>query len=334
MEPIIPTLRSLPRLDLLELLAVLCEPDSAREDETSEELADRLVSQLNRLLGIDPGDDALLERHVVSRLANGLKVDYDPTMSTAEIRLRLARQISDCVIEDLRPFVLVAVCVGWSDGRLSPEEIAVMDAALSRLKLLSRRRGELLALCAQPISAAQLSHVLTPIAGDDQKAWSVLALGWAVALADLETLPAEEETFFQLAAHLGVDRDRARALKELVARRFYDSLEDRLGSGRGPRPRALAQATMAAITAAELDSYLRARTGLKSLSLILSSPCRLSAGDWDSTDALDAMLDSDSWVGAPAVLAGALFLRRLGGDELSQHLLVLALTCLERSPQR
>ncbi len=43
------------------------------------------------------------------------------------------------------------------------------------------------------------------------------------------------------------------------------------------------------------------------------------------------MLDADSWVGAPAVLAGALFLRRLGGDELSQQLLVLVLTCLERT---
>ncbi len=331
MDLLIPTLRNLPRTDLVELLTVISGSTSVKEEDTRAALSDHLVKELFNLCGLPAVDEALLERHLVTRLANGLRIDYDPAMSTAEISSRLECHISDSVVEDLRPFIQVAVCIGWADGRLTPEEIAVMDAALSRLKLLSRRRNELLALCAKPISPVHLTEVLGEIGKDDQKAWSVLALGWAVALADMKTVPAEVETFHQLAGLLGVDQSRAEALQELVTRRFHDSLDDRQETTGGFQPRALAKATMAAITAAELDSYLQAATGLKSLSLILSSSFQVSSGPRDSMAALDAMLDADSWVGAPAVLAGALFLRRLGGDELSQQLLVLVLTCLERT---
>lgn len=329
MQPLIPTLRTLPRADLVELLTVLAEHTSVHEEDTVGVLSDRLVNELFTLCGLPAVDEALLERHLVSRLANGLRIDYDPAMGTEEISSRLEQYISDSVVEDLRPFIQVAVCIGWADGKLSAEEIAVMDAALSRLKLVSRRRNELLGLCAQPMSPAHLTDVLAEIGLDDQKAWSVLALGWAVALADMKTEPAEVETFFELARLLNVDRARAEALQELVSRRFADSLEDH--SAPGFRPRALAKATMAAITAAELDSYLHAATGLKSLSLLVSSTFSVVGGPRDSMAALDAMLDTNSWVGAPAVLAGALFLRRLGGDALSQKLLVLVLTCLERT---
>jgi len=331
MLPLIPTLRTLPRTDLVELLTVISGSTGVKEEDPDTALSGRLVSELFRLCGLPPVDEALLERHVVSRLANGLRIDYDPAMSTADITDRLERYISDSVVEDLRPFIQVAVCIGWADGRLAPEEIAVMDAALSRLKLVARRRSELLALCAHPITPDHLDDVLAEIGNDDQKAWSVLALGWAVALADMKTVPAEVETFHRLAELLGVDRSRAEALQDLVARRFHDSLDDRAGATTGFQPRALAKATMAAITAAELDSYLHAATGLKSLSLLLSSSFSVIGGSRDSMVALDAMLDANSWVGAPAVLAGALFLRKLGGDELSQQLLVLVLTCIERS---
>jgi tellurite resistance protein len=310
MVPLIATLRTLPRTDLVELLAVIADRVAVPDEDIDAALSDRVVEELFRLCGLPAVDEALLERHLVSRLANGLCIDYDPAEDTADIATRLEQYISDCVVEDLRPFIQVSVCIGWADGRLAPEEIAVMDAALSRLKLLARRRAELLALCSRPITADQMKDVLEAIVGDDQKAWSVLALGWAVALADMKTLPAELETFRQLAAHLGVAPPRAEALRELVTRRFEDSLQDRPHTTRGYQPGALAKATMAAITAAELDSYLHAATGLKSLSL---------------------MLDAESWVGAPAVLAGALFLRRLGGDELAQKLLVVVLTCLERT---
>jgi len=331
MVPIIPTLRSLPRTDLAELLTVISSGASIQPEDTDRALGDRLVNELFGICGLPPEDEALLERHVVSRLANGLRIDYDPAMSTEEITERLERHISDSVVEDLRPFIQVAVCIGWADGRLAPEEIAVMDAALSRLKLLSRRRSELLMLCSQPITPDHLKDVLADIGRDDQKAWSVLALGWAVALADMKTLPAEVDTFHRLAELLGVDRARAEALQDLVTRRFQDSLDDRAGTATGFQPRALAKATMAAITAAELDSYLHAVTGLKSLSLLLSCTYSVIGSPRDSMAALDAMLDADSWVGAPAILAGALFLRRLGGDEISQQLLVLVLTCLERT---
>ncbi len=333
MSSLIPTLRTLGRTDLVELLAVITGGSSVKEEDTDRALSDRLVNALFDLCGLPPVDETLLERHLVSRLANALHIDYDPAMSTAEITDRLMRHISDSVVEDLRPFIQVSVCIGWADGRLAPEEIAVMDAALSRLKLLSRRRSELLALCTRPITPDHLADVLQEIGHDDQKAWSVLALGWAVALADMKTVPEEVETFHQLASLLGVDRARAEALQDLVARRFHDSLDERPGAATGFQPRALAKATMAAITAAELDSYLQATTGLKSLALLLSSSFSVSGDPRDSMVALDAMLDANSWVGAPAVLAGALFLRRLGGDELSQQLLVLVLTCIERMRQ-
>jgi len=310
---------------------VITGSTGVKEEDTDTALADHLVHELFRLCGLPPVDEALLERHLVSRLANALHIDYDPAMNTADITDRLVSHISDSVVEDLRPFIQVSVCIGWADGRLAPEEIAVMDAALSRLKLLSRRRSELLSLCSRPITPDHLADVLAKIGRDDQKAWSVLALGWAVALADMKTAPEEEETFHRLAELLGVDRTRAEALQDLVARRFQDSLDERPDATTGRRHRALAKATMAAITAAELDSYLHATTGLKSLALLLSSSFNVSGGPRDSMAALDAMLDADSWVGAPAVLAGALFLRRLGGDELSQKLLVLVLTCIERT---
>jgi tellurite resistance protein len=331
MVALIPTLRTLPRTDLVELLTVISGIASVKEEDSDIALASRLVSEVFRLCGLPAGDEALLERHLVSRLANALHIDYDPAMGTADIAEKLERYISDSVVEDLRPFIQVAVCIGWADGRLAPEEIGVMDAALSRLKLLARRRSELLALCTKPITPDHLTDVLAEIGTDDQKAWSVLALGWAVALADMKTVPAEVETFHRLAELLGVDRPRAEALQELVTRRFHDSLDDRAGPATGYQPRALAKATMAAITAAELDSYLQAATGLKSLSLMLSSSYSVAGGPRDSMAALDAMLSANSWVGAPAVLAGALFLRRLGGDELSQQLLVLVLTCIERT---
>jgi tellurite resistance protein len=328
---LLPTLRTLGRTDLVELLSVISGSASVKDEDSDARLGDRLVRELFDLCGLPPVDEALLERHLVSRLANALRLDYDPAMSTTEITDRLVRHISDSVLEDLRPFIQVSVCIGWADGRLAPEEIAVMDAALSRLKLLSRRRSELLALCSRPILPDHLADVLEEISHDDQKAWSVLALGWAVALADMKTVPEEEETFHRLASLLGVDRSRAEALQDLVARRFHDSLDERPDSTTGFQPRALAKATMAAITAAELDSYLQATTGLKSLALLLSSSFSVIGGPRDSMVALDAMLDANNWVGAPAVLAGALFLRRLGGDELSQQLLVLVLTCIERT---
>jgi tellurite resistance protein len=334
MAPLIATLRTLPRTDLVDLLTVITDRAVVSDEDIDAALCDRVVDELFRLCGLPAPDgapdEALLERHLVSRLANRLCIDYDPAEDTTTIAARLERYISDCVVEDLRPFIQVSVCIGWADGRLAPEEIAVMDAALSRLKLLARRRAELLALCSRPITADQMKDVLEAIVGDDQKAWSVLALGWAVALADMKTVPAELQTFRQLAAHLGVAPTRAEALRELVTRRFADSLQDRPHTTRGYQPGALAKATMAAITAVELDSYLHAATGLKSLSLMLSSTVRVGEHR-DSMAALDAMLDAESWVGAPAVLAGALFLRRLGGDELAGKLLVVVLTCLERT---
>ena len=303
----------------------------APEEEEAASLCARLIRDLHRLTGLAEGTDELLERHMVSRLANALRIDYDPAMETAAITRLLQQSISDTVVEDLRPFVQVAVCMGWADGRLRPEEIGVVDAALSRLKLLMRRRSELLSICTTPIAPAMLADALAEVAKDDQKAWSVLALGWAVALADMKTHPQEIRVFHEIAAHLGISPERADTLRELVTRRFQDSLgiHGPLDAAHPSAPRALAKATMAAITAAELDSYLHAMTGLKSLSLLLSTSVRVGDHN-DSMSALDAMLVDNGWFGAPALLAGTLFLRRLGGDELNQQLLILVLTCLER----
>ncbi|MFH2007172.1 MAG: hypothetical protein ABI333_11345 [bacterium] len=331
MFTLIPTLRKLSRTDLTDLLLVITGKSLISEEASAQKLSSRLISELYRLCGLPEGDEPLLERHMMSRLANDLRIDYDPSMETAAIATLLEQYISDSIVEDLRPFIQVAVCIGWADGMLAPEEIAVMDAALSRLRLLSRRRSELLNICTRKIEPEAIKDMLTVVGQDDQKAWSMLTLGWAVALSDMRTHPKEIEVFQQIAAYLGVGLERADALRELVTRRFKDSLDANAHAGSdGHAPRALAKATMAAITAAELDSYLQAATGLKSLSLLLSSPVRLS-DHGDSRTALDAMLRSDSWVGVPAALAGALFLRRLGGDELSQQLLAVVLTCLERT---
>lgn len=330
----IATLRKLSRSDLAELLITLTEDRSAvSEEEDTARLANRLVEELQRLTGAEGTNDFQLERVIVSRLVNVLGIDYSPGMRSQEIASRIQTRISDLIVEDLRPFIQVAVCMGWADGRLSPEEIALVDAALSRLRILKRRRAELLGLCSSVIRPENIAEALESASHDDQKAWSLLALGWAVAMVDLKTHPKEVSVFYDLAAHLGINKKRAEHIRELVGRRFRDSL---VVSGvptdatEPKAPRTLAKATMAAIMAAELDSYLHAITGLKTLSLLLGTP--LCIGDHrDSVGALDTILAPTGWFGAPTILAGTLFLRRLGNDTVNVKLLVLLLTCLERA---
>jgi len=333
---VIETLRRLSRSDLADLLHVIDDETVCSDADDAATLAARAITGLRGLCGLSAEDDEeRLERHLVRRVANGLRVDYDPAMDVDEITNRLRVHIQDLIVEDLRPFIQVAVCMGWADGTLKPEEIAVVDAALSRLKLLVRRRSELLALCSQPIRPQDLSEALEAAAADDQKAWSLLALGWAVALADLRTHPNEIRVFHELAALMGINEERADRLRDLVTRRFRDSL---VISGVSPdgaaiTPHALAKATMGAIMAAELDDYLQAKTGLKTLTLLLSSPVRVR-DHRDSLVVLNDVLGRDGWVGAPTVLAGTLFLRRVGRDPTMQKLLVTVLLCLERESGR
>jgi len=337
MNGLLDTLQTLSRSDLADLLHVLSGREAIAETDDARTLSGRVVAELRRHCELSDCGNAELERYVVRRVANGLGVDYDPAMDAPEITARLRDFITDTIVEDLQPFIQVAVCMGWADGVLEPEEIAVVDAALSRLKLLVRRRSELLALCSAPIRPGDLAGVLRAAAADDQKAWSLLALGWAVALADLRTHPQEIQAFRELAGYLGVSAERADRLRQLVTRRFRDTLED---SGVSPdhslprrSARALAKATMGAITAAELDDYLQEKVGLKALSLLLSSPVRVRE-QRDSLGMVSEVLGRDGWVGAPTVLAGTLFLRRVGPDPVAQKLLVAVLLCLERQRSR
>jgi tellurite resistance protein len=331
MTGLLDTLRTLSRSDLVDLLHVLVGHETFEETDGAESLARQTVAELRRLCALPASSDAELERYLMRRVANTLGVDYDPVMDVQEITARLRDFITDTIVEDLRPFIRVAVCMGWADGTLKPEEIAVVDAALSRLKLLVRRRSELLRLCRAPIRPGDLADELHAAAADDQKAWSLLALGWAVALADLRTHPQEVRAFHELAGYLGIPPERAERLRQLVTKRFRDTLEvSGVSADRPPSaPRALAKATMGAITAAELDDYLQAKVGLKALSLLLSSPVRVREHR-DSLGMVNEVLGHHGWVGAPTLLAGTLFLRRVGPDPATRKLLVTVLLCLER----
>ncbi|MDY0002125.1 MAG: hypothetical protein RBU30_12580 [Polyangia bacterium] len=331
MASILSTLRLLPRSDLAELIHVLDCGGRMDDTEDAATLATRVLWDLRRLLGLEAAPEAQLERHLLRQVANALGVDYDPEMDASGLTDRLRGFISDTIVEDLRPFIQVAVCMGWADGCLKPEEIGVVDAALSRLKLLKRRRSELLQLCSSPLGPEDLANTLRALRGDEQKVWSLLAFGWGVALSDLRTHPLEIEVFHRLASYLGVDPSRADQLRLLVTRRFEDSF----GAPQDPAvlpssaSRALAKATMGAISAAELDSYLQVKTGLKALSLLVSSPLNVQEPQ-SSIDVVEDVLGRDGWVGAPTLLAGTLFLRRVARDPLAQKLLVTALLCLER----
>lgn len=328
--PLIDTLRRLSRSDLADLLAMLSDRPAPAETEDAATVCSRLLETLRATLGLGGATDDVLERHLVRRVATALGVDYDPAMDSGHITREIKTFITDTIVYDLRPFIQVAVCMGWADGALCPEEIAVVDAALSRLKLLVPRRAELLGLCASPIRPDDLAASLASLSGDDQKAWSLLALAWAVALADLTAHPAEVSALHALAGHLGVTVEQADRLRELVTRRFEDGLAaSAVGPGHRGASRALAKATMAAMHAADLDEYLHAATGLRTLSALLSSPVpvRPAAG---SVGVLDAVLERDGWVGVPTVMAGTLFLRRLGSDPELHKLLVVVLVCLER----
>lgn len=332
MATLLDTLRRLPRSDLADLLQSLDSTEGVRDTEDAAGLATRVITELRVLTGMEEVPEVQLERHLLRQVANALGVDYHPDMDTAEITERLRTFISETIVEDLRPFIQVAVCMGWADGTLKPEEIAVVDAALSRLKLLMRRRSELLQICCSPLGPDDLAATLTALRSDDQKAWSLLAFGWGVALADLRTDPQEITVFHQLAVYLGVSAERAEHLRALVTRRFEDSLAPHgraATAGSRIASRALARATMSAISAAELDSYLQAKTGMKTLSVLVASPVR-SLDRLGSMDMVENVVVRDGWVGAPALLAGTLFLRRVGRDPVAQKLLLTTLLCVER----
>lgn len=333
MTRLVDQLRTLPRADLFDLLSILVEGETlVTEDEPTTNVAGWVVDELCRLLGLAQCDPDLVERHLVSRLSNALGLNYPPGATPEEMVHALETAIGDALVAEMRPFIQVAVCVGWADGRLSPEEIALVDAATTRLRLLKRRRSELLALCNTRISSSALAALLAPVASDEQKAWSLLAFGWAVALADLRTDPQELAAFNDLAAALTIAPEKAEPIRQLVSRRFRDSLvfSGIEPDGKAPMSsRSQAKATLAAIQAAELDQYLQAKTGLKTLSVLLAAPGGLRS-DREPAAQLASMIGPWGWLGANTLLAGTLFLRRLEGRPDDQKLLVILLTCLER----
>ena len=333
MTRLVDTLRTLARSDLFDLLSILVEGDTlVTEDEPTDHVAGWVVDELCHLLGLAHPDPDLVERHLVSRLSNALGLNYPPGAAPEDMVHALETAIGDALVAEMRPFIQVAVCVGWADGRLSPEEIALVDAATTRLRLLKRRRTELLGLCNTRISSASLSALLAPLASDEQKAWALLAFGWAVALADLRTHPQEVRVFNELAAALTIAPEKAEVIRQLVGRRFRESLVFSGLAPDGTAPmtgRAQAKATLAAIQAAELDQYLQAKTGLRTLSLLLAAPGALRS-ESEPAAQLASMIGPWGWLGANTLLAGTLFLRRLEGRPEDQRLLVILLTCLER----
>lgn len=333
MARVLDILCRLPRSDLADLMHLLEIDEAIHDTDDAATMACRVIDELRQLCSLQDVDDGQLERHLLGRVANCLGVDYDRAMEGADIGERVRSFISDAIVEDLRPFIQVAVCMGWADGALRPEEIAVVDAALSRLKLLVRRRGELLGLCSSHLRPEDLEVTLQSVAADEQKAWSLLAFAWGVALSDLRTHPQEIAVFHRLAGYLGLTQERADHLRGLVTRRFQDSFgmgPEASGARAGPATRSLSRATLGAITAAELDSYLQAKTGLKTLSLLLSSPTR-SQNPSSSMEVVENVLGRDGWMGAPSLMAGTLFLRRVGHDVVAQKLLVTVLLCVERA---
>jgi hypothetical protein len=269
-----------------------------------------------------PGDDLEgLERHIACRLANALRVDYSGSDDGEEILSCCYDRIADAVVEDMRPFIQVCVCMGWADGRLTADEIEIMDAALCQLKILRRRRHELLNLCRRRIKPVDLAQSLGAIAGDEQKVWSLLALAWAVALADRVTADKEVQAYHELARYVGVTQATADRVRNLVGRRFAQRIE---AEDAGLEEK-IADAAQAAVSAAGLGHYLQAATGLKTLSLLLG--CSMDPGGRGLTRKTSG--HKSDWILAPALIAGTLFLRSIRGSAEDHKLLLMALAVME-----
>jgi tellurite resistance protein len=310
------SLHELPTAELQALFGLVEGPAGAPRraaDRTELERAflDRLValSGFEAKAGVEQEERLEgLERHLATHAANLLGVDYGGEMSAREIFDLWLEEIAARIVSEMEPFVAVSVCMGWADGRLSPEEIEVLDRALSQLQLIRSHRSELLDLCKQPLAPSQLEDTLNALASDETRAWAVLALGWSIAMADRVTTDEEVRAHNELAAYLGVGSAHAAEIRSLVEKRFVTLTGDS-GEAPGGRWHDVAEA---AVTAAGLEHYLRAATGLQKISQTAKSFAAKGRASTAHTD----------WILAPALVAGAVFLRGVGRSDADRRLLV------------
>lgn len=318
------SLRRMVPSDLVDLLSALRgDVDMEAAAMTSAALAERVLKEAARVSEYPGGDPEGLERHIACRLANALRVDYSGSDDGDEILGRCYNRVADAVVDDMRPFIQVCVCMGWADGRLTADEIEIMDAALCQLRILRKRRHELLDLCRRPIKPVDLAKSLGQVAGDEQKTWSLLALAWSVALADRVTAKPEVEAYHELARYLGVSQATADRVRDRVTRRF----SQRLDAAHADLDEKIANAAQAAVAAAGLGHYLQAATGLKTLSLLLG--CAMEPGGRGLPRCASG--SKSDWVLAPALIAGTLFLRSLKGNPEDHKLLLMALAVMEEN---
>jgi tellurite resistance protein len=273
-----------------------------------------------------------LNRHLVCRAANVLGLNYLSTMSADEIFALCRDEVARRLGEEMQPFIEVSVCMGWADGRLTTDEIEVLDAVLSQLRLLRRVKGRLLTLLSRPLEPTDLQPLLNDLAADESKAWMLLALGWAVAMADRVTTDEEVRAFNELASYLGVGSLHADQIRKLVEKRFcrLTTLQQKSGS-------VWQDAAQAAVAAAGLEEYLQAATGLQTLFLATGGatgipdcdpapPSRAETGDTGRRTG-----HRSDWILAPALVAGVLFLRGVARTADERLLLVALLVISEKS---
>lgn len=311
------TLSNLRTVDLADILSVLrSRTEEVVFAKSSTQLALEVLEEAARVSGYRYKDIEGLERHIVCRLANALTLDYESSMGTEEILHGCYKSIAKAVVEDMRPFIQVCVCMGWADGKISMEEIQIMDAALSQLHVLRPFRSQLLDLCRKKIEPSDLIEPLKKAAGDEQKTWALLGMGWATALADRVAAEPEIRVYHLLAGFLEVSSDTADRIRNLVTKRF----EEKTASKRVAS--SFLDIAQTAVEAAGLDHYLQAATGLRTLSSVLNRRLEGVRADMGG--------HKSDWILAPALVAGTLFIRSLRERPGDSKLVLMALLMMEQ----
>jgi tellurite resistance protein len=132
---------------------------------------------------------------------------------------QLGSEEEAAVLNRFRPFGELLYLVAHADGRIDPEEQALMMGAF-RVLTSGRVRGALLAQLEDELSSslkeegveARLEVVCNALSKDREDAELALSLASAVALADCRIDANEAQLISQLASWLGISKNRANEL--------------------------------------------------------------------------------------------------------------------------
>ena len=322
--------------ELQDLLGVLTEESYAGHGvHETEALVGLIEAKLRDLLGLDPAvERSELERQVIGLVAGSLELELDRADSPARQLDRLYEHISERVVAELAPLFRVAVSMGWADGEFTADEMLVVSSGLRRVRLQAVHRDALRKLSeAGQAGPASPAEAVAGISGEDQspdRRRALLAFAWAVALADGREDPGELALYVQLSENLGVDRDEAERLRELVTARYREGLaamQSEEGTDSAPSDRG-ATAALGALVASGLEEFLVSATGVIGLSMILGVP--ISLHGTASLTALPRSAAGETVVGTPGLVAGSLLLRGLRKKPALQKSLAIILACLDR----